>query len=65
MFCEVCDGVGCHAGFKLTPPVLSAFREGLEAKVRVCTDRSHAVDFALSLKGFSAGYRYISEQTAR
>lgn len=53
---EVCDQLGCHAGFRMDGDVLSAFRKGLEVKARVWTARDKAVDFPVSLRGFTAAY---------
>ncbi|WP_457814081.1 invasion associated locus B family protein [Sinorhizobium meliloti] len=50
---ELCDDAGCHAGFKLAGPVLDAFRRGAAAKVRIWTAKDKAVEFAVSLNGFS------------
>lgn len=61
---EICDLAGCHAGFKLSGSVLSAFRQGLDAKVRVWTAKTQAVEFPVSLRGFSAAYRYYQEQVS-
>lgn len=59
---EICDRTGCHAGFKLSGPVLRAFRNGMDAKVRVWTAKTQAVEFAVSLRGFSAAYRYYQSE---
>ncbi|EEE35458.1 hypothetical protein RKLH11_4135 [Rhodobacteraceae bacterium KLH11] len=40
--------------------VLSAFRKGLEVRVRVWTARDKAVDFPVSLYGFTAAYERLS-----
>lgn len=56
---EVCDQLGCHAGFRLTRPVLSAFRKGLIVKARVWTARGKAVEFPVSLIGFTAAYDHF------
>lgn len=61
---EICDRAGCHAGFKLSGSVLNAFRQGLDAKVRVWTGKSQAVEFPVSLRGFSAAYRHYQEQVS-
>ncbi|AQZ50952.1 Invasion protein B, involved in pathogenesis [Martelella mediterranea DSM 17316] len=53
---EVCDRESCHAGFRLSGAVLSAFRKGLDAGFRVWTAKDRAVDFDMSLRGFSAAY---------
>ncbi|EEE35170.1 Invasion associated locus B protein [Rhodobacteraceae bacterium KLH11] len=57
---EVCDQLGCHAGFRMDGDVLSAFRKGLEVRVRVWTARDKAVDFPVSLYGFTAAYERLS-----
>jgi invasion protein IalB len=54
---EVCDQRGCYAGFKLDDPVLSAFMAGQTARFRVWTAKAQAVDFPVSLSGFTAGWR--------
>ncbi|MCG7521620.1 invasion associated locus B family protein [Ruegeria sp. Ofav3-42] len=53
---EVCDQLGCHAGFRLNGDVLAAFRKGLEVRARVWTARDKAIDFPVSLRGFTAAY---------
>ncbi|WP_170334046.1 invasion associated locus B family protein [Ruegeria arenilitoris] len=57
---EVCDQFGCHAGFRMEGDVLSAFRKGLEVKARVWTARDKAVDFPVSLRGFTAAFSRFS-----
>jgi invasion protein IalB len=59
---EICDLSGCHAGFKLSGSVLNAFRQGVDAKVRVWTAKTQAVEFPVSLRGFSAANRYYQEK---
>ncbi|WP_170419203.1 invasion associated locus B family protein [Ruegeria atlantica] len=59
---EVCDQLGCHAGFQMNGNVLSAFRKGLEVKARVWTARDKAVDFPVSLRGFTAAYRHLGAE---
>lgn len=59
---EVCDRSGCHAGFKLSGAALSAFKQGLNAKVRVWTSQSQAVEFPFSLRGFSAAYSHYRSE---
>lgn len=59
---ELCDGKGCHAGFALSPQVLSALRRGNLAKVRVWTAEKRAIDFRVSLKGFTEAFRYLREK---
>lgn len=61
---EICDRAGCHAGFKLSGSVLNAFRQGVDAKVRVWTAKTQAVEFPVSLRGFSAAYRYYQDQVS-
>ncbi|EEE35027.1 Invasion associated locus B protein [Rhodobacteraceae bacterium KLH11] len=56
---EVCDQLGCHAGFRMNGDVLRAFRKGLQVKARVWTARDKAVDFPLSLRGFTAAYTHF------
>ncbi|WP_150526562.1 invasion associated locus B family protein [Roseibium sediminis] len=62
---EVCDRAGCHAGFKLSGVVLTAFQKGIEAKVRVWTARSKAVEFPVSLRGFSNAYRHYRGEVSQ
>ena len=62
---EVCDRAGCHAGFKLSGAVLTAFQKGNEAKVRVWTAKSKAVEFPVSLKGFSNAYRHYRGEVSQ
>jgi invasion protein IalB len=60
---EVCDrSSGCHAGFKLSGAALSAFKQGLEARVRVWTSNTQAVEFPVSLRGFSAAYSHYKSE---
>lgn len=59
---ELCDGKGCHAGFELNSQVLNALRRGNLAKVRVWTAEKRAIDFRVSLKGFTKAYRYLNEK---
>jgi Invasion protein B, involved in pathogenesis len=61
---EVCDRTSCHAGFELSGAVLDAFRQGLDAKVRVWTAKAQAVEFPVSLRGFSAAYHHYQEQVS-
>jgi invasion protein IalB len=62
---EVCDQAGCHAGFRLQGPVLSAFRQGLTAKFRVWTGKSRAVEFPVSLRGFSAALQQYESKVQK
>lgn len=57
---EICDQTSCHAGFKLKGSVLASFKKGSEAKFRVWTAKSKAVEFPVSLNGFSAGYTELT-----
>lgn len=57
---EICDQTSCHAGFKLKGSVLSSFKRGSEAKFRVWTAKSKAVEFPVSLSGFTAGYTELT-----
>ncbi|WP_299288156.1 invasion associated locus B family protein [uncultured Tateyamaria sp.] len=61
---EICDQRACYAGFRLAGPVFAAFRQGLDAKVRVWTGREKAVEFPVSLRGFSAAMAHYEAQTA-
>ena len=60
---EICDAQVCHAGFKLSGSVLSAFQRGLQAKVRVWTGKTQAVEFPVSLRGFSKAWAHYSKAT--
>ena len=62
---EVCDRAGCHGGFKLSGAVLTAFQKGIEAKVRVWTAKSKAVEFPVSLQGFSNAYRHYRGEVSQ
>lgn len=59
---EICDRAGCYAGFKLSGAVLTAFQRGLDAKIRVWTARDKAIDFPVSLRGFSKAFAYYQKQ---
>jgi invasion protein IalB len=61
---EICDQRGCYAGFRLDGEVLAAFRAGQSARFRVWTGRSEAVEFPVSLKGFTAGWTTFQEMVA-
>lgn len=62
MLYEVCDGSGCHAGFQLSQNVLSAFRRGLRADVRVWVSKNQSVAFPVSLSGFSAAFDHYQSE---
>lgn len=53
---EICDQTSCHAGFVLKGPVLQAFKRGSSATFRVWTEASKAVEFPVSLNGFTASF---------
>ena len=57
---EICDQTSCHAGFKVKGSVLASFKKGTKAKFRVWTAKSKAVEFPVSLLGFSAGYTELT-----
>jgi invasion protein IalB len=59
---EICDNLGCHAGFKLSGAVLDAFRKGNSARLRIAVSKTKAIDVSLSLKGFSEGLQKLQEQ---
>lgn len=61
---EICDQAGCHAGFKFSGAVSRAFHQGLDAKVRVWTAKTQAVEFPVSLRGFSAAFGYYQKQVS-
>lgn len=61
---EVCDQTGCHAGFALHGAVLGAFRKGLDARVRVWTAKERAVEFPVSLSGFTKAHQYFRTEGA-
>lgn len=58
---EICDAQDCYAGFEMSDQVLSAFRRGLDARFRVWVGREQAVEFPVSLRGFSAAWRAYGE----
>lgn len=58
---EICDTQACYAGFEMSDQVLSAFRRGLDARFRVWVGREQAVEFPVSLRGFSAAWRTYEE----
>ncbi|MCB5205371.1 invasion associated locus B family protein [Neorhizobium sp. T786] len=53
---EMCDAVGCHAGFKLSDPVLDAFAKGNIAKIHVWTAKDKGIELPVSLNGFARTY---------
>lgn len=59
---EICDNLGCHAGFKFSGTVLEAFRKGNSARLRIAVSKTKAIDVSLSLKGFSEGPKKLEEQ---
>lgn len=62
---EVCDQTGCHAGFKVSGPVLSAFQQGLDLRLWIWTEDAKGTEYNVSLLGFSAAYQALLEQSAR
>lgn len=58
---ELCDTTGCHAGFRLSGPVLSAFQKGQSVQMRIWISKSQAIDVPLSLKGFSKGLQRLND----
>lgn len=58
---EICDHSSCHAGFVLKGSVLQAFKRGSRATFRVWTEASKAVEFPVSLTGFTAGFAALGE----
>lgn len=62
---EVCDQKGCFAGFKLEGAVLNAFKAGQAARFRVWTAKTQAVEFPVSLKGFTAGWTALQKVVAQ
>ncbi|SMX31824.1 invasion associated locus B family protein [Octadecabacter ascidiaceicola] len=59
---EICDVQACYAGFEVSGQALSAFRRGLDARFRVWVGRDRAVEFPVSLRGFSAAWREYERQ---
>ncbi len=59
---EVCDTTSCHAGFKLSKQVLSSFQRGQRANFRVWVGREKAMDFPISLMGFTNAYAAFSNR---
>lgn len=62
---EICDQSSCHAGFQLKGAVLRSFKRGSEAKFRIWTAKSKAVEFPVSLQGFTAGFADLSARIAQ
>lgn len=62
---EICDQSSCHAGFQLKGAVLRSFKRGSEATFRVWTAKSKAVEFPVSLQGFTAGFADLSARIAQ
>ena len=58
---EICDRSTCFAGFQMSDRVLSAFKRGLNARLRVWVGRERAAVFEVSLKGFSAAWSALQE----
>ncbi len=51
-----CNPEGCVAGLPLDEKVLSAFKKGNEATIRLVAVSGEVMDLTLSLRGFTAGY---------
>lgn len=62
---EVCRQGSCHAGFKLTGAVVSAFKRGAKATARVWLSQDRVVEFSLSLIGFTKAYSVFEGQASR
>lgn len=52
---EVCDPVGCRAGFDLKEEFLKQFKAGKEAKLTFANTQRKSITIPISLSGFSAG----------
>lgn len=61
---EVCDQNGCYAGFKLEEAILTAFKSGQTARFRVWTSKTQAVEFPVSLRGFTAAWNALQQVNA-
>lgn len=62
---ELCDTAGCHAGFRLSGPVLAAFQKGQSARLRIWVSKSRAIEVPVSLKGFSKGVQRLKQDGQR
>lgn len=63
---ETCDTAGCYAGFKLSEPILRAFKKSRQAATRVWLGKTSALDFPVDLNGFTAAYKYyLSEMSSQ
>lgn len=51
-----CNPEGCVAGLPLDEKVLTAFKKGNEATIRLIAVNGEVMDLPLSLRGFTAGY---------
>lgn len=54
-----CNPEGCVAGLPLDDKVLSAFKKGNEATIRLIAVNGEVMDLPLSLRGFTAGYNAL------
>lgn len=52
---EVCDPVGCRAGFDLKDEFLSQLKSGKEAKLTFANMQRKTISLPVSLSGFTAG----------
>lgn len=58
---EICDQSACYAGFEMQDALVSSWRRGIEARFRVWTGREQAVEFPVSLRGFTAAWAAFEE----
>jgi len=58
---EVCDQRACYAGFEMQDDLVTSWRRGTEARFRVWTGRDQAVEFPVSLLGFTAAWSAFQE----
>lgn len=54
-----CNPEGCVAGLPLDEQVLSAFKKGSDATIRLVAVNGEVMDLTLSLRGFTAGYNAL------
>lgn len=54
-----CNPEGCVAGLPLDEKVLTAFRKGSDATIRLIAVNGDVMDLNLSLRGFTAGYNAL------
>ncbi|GJL81791.1 MAG: invasion associated locus B family protein [marine bacterium B5-7] len=60
---ERCYPRGCQAGLVLTDEFVARFKAGSNAVMTIKQSRDEPVELAISLSGFSAGYKALIEAT--